>query len=186
MLDWNPREILCEVFKNAESIPLEFLEVFQMPHWLAYDAGKFSRSEVVSELPSFFDKAKFAYYESQLSRFLRPKLEMVKLFETVKEKKYKTYILSNMPKEIFAELQEFYDIIAKFDGKIISSHVGYIKPDPKIYQTLLTTYSLKPEGCFFIDDRDENILSAKALRIDGITFENPDQLRHELRQRRIL
>ena len=56
------------------------------------------------------------------------------------------------------------------DGKIISSHVKCIKPEPEIYEKLLETYHLKAEECVFFDDRADNVEGAKAVGINGIHF----------------
>ena len=47
---------------------------------------------------------------------------------------------------------------------------GIAKPDPEIYKLLLSRYDLKAEECVFIDDTEENVLSAKKLGFAGIVF----------------
>ena len=45
-----------------------------------------------------------------------------------------------------------------------------MKPDPEIYKTLLRRYKLKAEECAFIDDTEENVISAQKLGLTGIVF----------------
>jgi len=45
-----------------------------------------------------------------------------------------------------------------------------VKPDPEIYKTLLRRYSLKAEECVFIDDTEENVISAEKLGLKGLVF----------------
>ena len=45
-----------------------------------------------------------------------------------------------------------------------------IKPEEKIYKTLLTRYNIKPENAIFFDDRPENVEAAKMLGIQGVVF----------------
>ena len=45
-----------------------------------------------------------------------------------------------------------------------------MKPDPKIYKTLLRRYNLKAEECVFIDDTEENVVSAQKIGLKGIVF----------------
>jgi len=45
-----------------------------------------------------------------------------------------------------------------------------VKPDPEIYKTLLRRYNLKAEECVFIDDTEENVVSAQKIGLNGIVF----------------
>ena len=45
-----------------------------------------------------------------------------------------------------------------------------MKPDPEIYKTLLRRYNLKAEECVFIDDTEENVVSAQKIGLNGIVF----------------
>ena len=42
------------------------------------------------------------------------------------------------------------------------------KPDSRIYQILLTRYSLNPAECLFLDDREENL---RAAALQGMQVE---------------
>jgi len=54
------------------------------------------------------------------------------------------------------------------------------KPDPKIYEVMLKKLNLPAKACAFIDDLLENIEAAKRLGMQGIHFQNPEQLREDL------
>ena len=45
-----------------------------------------------------------------------------------------------------------------------------MKPDPEIYKILLRRYNLKAEECVFIDDTEENVVSAQKIGLNGIVF----------------
>jgi HAD superfamily hydrolase (TIGR01509 family) len=93
-------------------------------------------------------------------------------FEFAKECKrngHSLYILSNWDAQSYELLKnEFPQLFTLFDGIVISGHVGLIKPDPAIYQHLLTTYNLNPSDCIFIDDQAHNVHAAQKLGIHGI------------------
>ena len=56
-----------------------------------------------------------------------------------------------------------------------------MKPDEKIYTTLLERYDLKAEECLFIDDRQNNLDTAKRLHMDTFLFNgNAKDLRDHL------
>ena len=64
-----------------------------------------------------------------------------------------------------------------------SHDIGYRKPDPSIYQYVIETHQLNPSKTLFLDDREDNITSAKTLGIMAVQVDYPDQifeiLRHE-------
>ena len=66
------------------------------------------------------------------------------------------------------------------DGRVISFEVFQLKPDPEIYETLLKKYALDPAECVFIDDRAENIETARKLGMKGIVFTDYETGRKEL------
>jgi len=57
-----------------------------------------------------------------------------------------------------------------------SHDMGYRKPDPDIYSVLLKNHQLVPERTVFLDDRSDNIASAKSLGIEAIQVQYPDQI----------
>jgi epoxide hydrolase-like predicted phosphatase len=69
-----------------------------------------------------------------------------------------------------------------FDWVIDSSEVGLRKPDPLIYQKLLSVSSTAAQNTVFIDDLPENIVPANAIGIHGIPFTGIDDLRRSLKQ----
>lgn len=94
----------------------------------------------------------------------------------LKERGFKTYLLSNYPKDFFeCHSAGFFPFMPYIDGKIVSAYVEMIKPDPNIYRELLKTYDLKAQECVFIDDRRENIEAARQLGFKGILFESYEQ-----------
>lgn len=93
-------------------------------------------------------------------------------FEFAKECKqngHSLYILSNWDAQSYELLKnQFSQLFALFDGIVISGHVGLLKPDPAIYQHLLTSYNLNPTDCIFIDDQPDNVRAAQKLGIHAI------------------
>jgi small GTP-binding protein len=80
------------------------------------------------------------------------------------------YYISNIGKSYTnRKLEEIYKY---FDGGIASCDTDYKKPDKLIYKTLLKRYDLKAQNCLFIDDRAENVDTAKKLGMRGIVFKN--------------
>ena len=64
----------------------------------------------------------------------------------------------------------------------------WAKPNPAIYERLFEKFHLKAEECFFIDDRQDNIDSAKGCGMDGYCFAdgNVERLRAYMEEMEIL
>lgn len=93
------------------------------------------------------------------------------LLNTLKEKGYKLYYLSNWSKYSY-EYQKplFNQLIEKFDGGLFSWECHISKPDLSIYNLLLNKYDLLPEESLFFDDKEDNITYAKVCGINAILF----------------
>ena len=102
---------------------------------------------------------------------------MLELIKELKEKGYGIYLLSNASsrQHIYWERMSCHKY---FNGTLISADVKMAKPDPGIYRLLFSTFSLKPEECFFIDDSEKNIQAAEEAGMAGYVFRNnPEQLK---------
>lgn len=71
-----------------------------------------------------------------------------------------------------------YDI---FDEVYASNLMGISKPDPDFYRYILKKEGIKPENTVFIDDSEENIISAQKIGINSILFTDPDSLRQQIK-----
>ncbi len=72
------------------------------------------------------------------------------------------YLLSNaMPslKRVFLNA----GLLELFDDVLISTDVAAAKPDPAVYRALLDRASLDPATCCFVDDRLDNLQTARSL-----------------------
>lgn len=67
-----------------------------------------------------------------------------------------------------------------FDILQISCSDGLRKPDSKSFEFVFNKLKLNPEELVFIDDKEENLISAKKLGIKTILFKNNKQLFQQL------
>jgi len=67
-----------------------------------------------------------------------------------------------------------------FDFKIVSSKLGYKKPNQKIYKKIFKIGNWKPEQVIYIDDHKTNIESVRKLGIHGIKFKSYKKLASQL------
>ena len=80
------------------------------------------------------------------------------------------YALSNFAHETFALAEREYDFLSEFDDRVISGHVGVVKPDPRIYEILFKRVGQRPGELLFIDDSPANVRAAEALGMATIHF----------------
>jgi putative hydrolase of the HAD superfamily len=95
---------------------------------------------------------------------------------------FKTGILSNIPFEI-ADVFQHFGWAKGFTHNTWSCYLRMAKPDPAIYHHVVDALQVRPEEVLFLDDRQENILSAEAVGLQGILFRDVAQLREELEAR---
>jgi epoxide hydrolase-like predicted phosphatase len=187
LVNWKPKEIIPDIFKNQECMPAELWEsLIGSKIFKDLERGLLTRKQALKILPKKYDKKQFEHVLKNVHNYLFPLPEGLHIFNKVKEKKYNTYVLSNFQEEIFNKAKYQYDFLDKFDGVILSYKVKAMKPEPQIYQTLLDKYKLTPTESIFIDDLEENILGAKKFGIDGIVCKNHDHVVDELKKRNVL
>jgi FMN phosphatase YigB (HAD superfamily) len=77
--------------------------------------------------------------------------------------------LSNYP-VWFERLDERFGFSRALDAAWVSFRTGHRKPAPEAYLGPARAYGIAPEGCLFIDDREENVAAARALGMAGERF----------------
>jgi HAD superfamily hydrolase (TIGR01509 family) len=106
-----------------------------------------------------------------------PSERLISFIKSLKEKKdIKIFILSNNFKER-AEYYNHYPWIHNIVDKIYFSwQTGFIKPNPKAWELVLSENKLKPEECIYFDDKEENINVSKKIGIKSFLFTNEEEL----------
>ncbi len=189
LIDWNPRYVYRNVFDSEEKIEWFFKTICTSEWNENQDAGRSlneATEELVHKYPEFENEIR-AYYGRWEEMLGGPITETVEIFKSLKEaNKYMFYALTNWSAETFPVALKRYDFLRWFDGIVMSGEERTRKPFPEIYQILLNRFDINPAGAIFIDDSLRNIKGAEAVGIEGIHFQSPQQLKHELKQRGIL
>jgi len=92
----------------------------------------------------------------------------------------KTGLLSNMPADLAAHLQQKFGWMSKFDFKTFSSHIKLLKPDPAIYEYTVRGLGVHAAEALFVDDRHPNIEAARSLGMHALQFRSTAKLRSDL------
>lgn len=85
-------------------------------------------------------------------------------------KKYRTVLLSNEIAEWGSAICDKFSLRDHFDLVVISGAVGMKKPEPRIFEHVLTEMGATPEQCVFIDDMTKHLASARELGIHAIHY----------------
>jgi putative hydrolase of the HAD superfamily len=95
--------------------------------------------------------------------------------------KYALYLLSNTNDLHYRQFREqFQDVLAYFDGLVVSHEVGIRKPKPGIYEVCQRRAGRPAAECLFIDDVPTNVDGARACGWQGLVYRRGDDLRREL------
>jgi putative hydrolase of the HAD superfamily len=92
----------------------------------------------------------------------------------------RTALLSNMPHDMIVHVRQKFDWLNQFDHQTFSAEVSLIKPDAAIYEHSLRGVGVAASEALFVDDKEPNVLAARALGIRAIQFRSAEQLGREL------
>ena len=150
--------------------------------WYEFDKGRLKDEEVVELFiekdPEIADDLHRAF--DNVEGMVRLKAETFDWLNSLKAKGFKLYYLSNFSYKAETQCPKSLSFMPFMDGGILSYKVKLTKPDPAIYELLLSMYSLKPEECVFIDDTPKNVDAAINLGIKGIVYKNHEQAAADL------
>lgn len=157
---------------NAEDEDILMREVFNSLEWARMDRGSLTEAEAVRSICARLPERLHLAAKRLVTMWERPILTVDGMYELVKDLKrngYGVLLLSNAS----ARQHEYWPRIPAselFDGKLISSDVRLVKPQPEIYRLFCDTFHVLPEECFFIDDSPQNIEGAYEAGIRGFIF----------------
>ncbi len=146
------------------------------PYWTEYEKGKLTYEEAmngfISMDPGIADQLYLAY---DSCAGIMGKYDYTEgWINTLKEAGYGLYCITNFTPAGYEQCYECISFIERFDGAVFSFREGVVKPDPEIYKILLDRYNLSAEECVFIDDTEENVISAEKLGFKRIVFTGYD------------
>ena len=166
------KEFLAEKGFDAPMIKRIIKASAMTPYWTEFEKGKLTYDEAmdafISADPNIADELHKAY--ESVSGIMGKYDYTEDWIDKLKEAGYKLYCITNFTPAGYEQCYDCISFIERFDGCVFSFREGIVKPDPEIYKTLLKRYELKAEECVFIDDTEENVLSAEKLGFAGIVF----------------
>ncbi len=91
-------------------------------------------------------------------------------------KRYKTALITNISASRYYSALKYKFDKSVFDRRFTSYGMRIRKPNPEIYNRVLSSMKAKAEESVFIDNRLENVRGAESVGIYGIVFKSYGQL----------
>lgn len=116
----------------------------------------------------------YSYYVPRFAHSIQnfiPGMEQV--VHDLKARGVNVYGLTNWAAEDIETARRIIPALRPMDGIVVSGIEQTKKPDVPIYKILLERYGLEPEESVFIDDREDNIETARSLGIRGFVQAQP-------------
>ena len=183
LVNFESREYLKEFGYDDKTVEKLNEIIFKSQEWLSCDSGTYENNTDIAEIliekyPDYSEMIKKVLTKEWV-KMLTLKEDTAEYLKELKSRGFKIYILSNLSKESY-DYNSKYEFFKYTDGGVYSYEVKKIKPNPEIYTELLKKYNLIPEETIFIDDVKENIDATNKLKINGVIFENLDQVKKEV------
>ena len=89
-------------------------------------------------------------------------------------------LLSNTNEVHWEFIESNWGVSKLFDHLVLSYEVKSLKPEEKIYRSVLEKTGVDARDCFFVDDIQANVDAAKHLGFDATLFTEPEKLRRDL------
>jgi putative hydrolase of the HAD superfamily len=182
LITWRPQEII-DAFYTEPALRAALREhVFEHADWIEMDRGAL---EELALVPRFAERmgrseSEMAALLDRVRDSLVPMPASIGLATRLRQRGLNLYALSNISKAMFRHVQSRYDFFGLFDGIVISGAVNLMKPEPAIYEHLVTRFSIRPHETVFIDDLARNVEAARRIGMQAIRFESVEQCAREL------
>jgi putative hydrolase of the HAD superfamily len=153
-------------------------------HRLDYDRGELDCVTFWQKVAAGAGRSFTAAQVAELTRldiasWLHLQPDTVALIEDLAAAGYRLALLSNAPAEV-AEVVAALPVAARFEHCSFSCYLRTVKPEPAIYQAVLSLLGTGPGEVVFLDDRAENVAAAEALGIRGVHFTGAAEARAAL------
>jgi len=187
LVRFRPDQDLAGLYDPAEA---DFLleAVFRSQEWVALDRGTLTDAQATAKLCARHPGREDLIHDAMCRRqeLLTPIPESVALLEPLSRRGHRLLYLSNYHASLFAIARREFGFLDLFEGGLISSHVGLLKPEPAIYRLLLEHWELSPERTLFIDDSPENVVGARRCGIHAVHLPHPSGLAGVLAEQELL
>jgi FMN phosphatase YigB (HAD superfamily) len=166
--------------------PRTLRSILNSPTWFDYERGRLSEADCYTAISSEFDvssnEVRQAFQDARDS--LQANHDLIGLIRELKIQSngsLKVYAMSNISRPDWEVLRTKPADWSIFDEVFTSGAAGERKPNLGFYRHVITATGLQPRQTIFVDDKLENVLSARSLGFCGIVFDNASAVKRALR-----
>ena len=170
------RDIYTSKYLTAHRTAVHFLDEDQLvPN---VEAERHLRRKYVLSMNDLMDWQLTTLDISRLADDFTDNINRYGLFEDVAPwlMRWKSRYSLGMLSDAMPSLVKFMDqwgLLSLFDATVISTQIGAIKPDPKMYEAILQKLNAEPADCLFVDDRAANLEGAIAAGMKAVQMARP-------------
>ncbi|KAG5731379.1 Phosphatase yihX, partial [Termitomyces sp. T112] len=161
-------------------------EVLSSPTWFDYERGRLSEADCYAKVGQEFmmepDEIAQAFQQARDS--VRADDELIALIRELKAQsngELRVFAMSNISLPDYEVLRTKPVDWSIFDRVFTSGTAGERKPNLGFFKQVLSATGIDPQRTIFVDDRSENVLSARSLGLYGIIFDDPKTVARALR-----
>ncbi|KAK0244731.1 HAD-like domain-containing protein [Armillaria nabsnona] len=173
---------------SSHAIPPKTLrEIFSSATWFEYEKGRVSQQTCYDRLghelslnpadvrKAIEDSCTSLKWDKNLASFFRE-------LKDANREALRIFAMSNISQPDYEALRNISSDMdwSIFDGIFTSFAAGRRKPELGFYRHTLSQASLDPSRTIFIDDKLENVLSARSQGLYGLVYHNPTELKQSL------
>ncbi len=161
-------------FDSNKSLSELIKYVFVKDIYESYDLGLISKEHLIQNLSErtgesieFIAETMNYRIKEENNEIFLPMIDYIKM---LRSKNIKTFILSNMGKDLADLLTEWLGT-DNFDDIIFSCDVHMKKPNHDIFECALKRFNINASETLFVDDQLENIKQFEKIGVKGFLFD---------------
>ena len=152
------------------------------PAWAEFDRAALTDEEVIhrfqKDCPELSDEIEKSM--THVHGLVTKRSTAIPWIQSLKEKGYKLYVLSNFARTAYYECHEALDFEPLMDDCFWSFQHHVIKPDDSCFLTMLYEFQINPKDAVFIDDTQKNLDAAKQFGLATVLYQNQKQAEKDL------
>ncbi len=182
---WDLRHLFAKLIADPAELDW-FVSTVITPEWhFQSDAGR-PLAEMVAERKREYP-AQAALIDAYAARFNEtipgPVPGSLELVQRLAARGVPLFAITNFGAEFWAGFRPTQPIFDLFQDIVVSGDERLAKPDPAIFHLAIARFGIDPAAALFVDDRADNVASARGCGMAGHVFADAPGLAVELGQR---
>lgn len=183
---WSPGEVIERCFgltAGTQENHDRAVAVFRTPIWLALNRGEVTVAEAqqVYRTEHGLSEAEAQALFQHIFDHEVPIEGTEDIARRLKAAGLRLFGLTDNVRELVEHLRQQYPFYGLLEGVVVSADVGVLKPDPRIFHHLLTSYALDPAETVFLDDMPANVEGARRAGMQALQFATAPDCERDLR-----